>query len=84
MSKQEKEICFNYAREMIEDRIESGLPEIEEAVAQLESPQQMAKAFLEDRRSLKIKFWPLPSSRALTILLLILGFPLWERCCWRD
>ena len=29
---------------MIEDRIENGLPEAE-AVAQLESPQQMAKAF---------------------------------------
>ena len=42
LPKPEKEICFNYAREMIEDRIENGLTETE-AVAQLETPQQMAK-----------------------------------------
>ena len=75
LPKPEKEICFNYAREMIEDRIENGLPEAE-AVAQLESPQQMAKAFLEDRGSLKFKF-SLPINSVMTVILLILGFPLW-------
>lgn len=75
LPKPEKEICFNYAREMIEDRIENGLTETE-AVAQLETPQQMAKAFLEDRGSLKFKF-SLPINSAMTVILLILGFPLW-------
>ena len=59
---------------MIEDRIENGLPEAE-AVAQLETPQQMAKAFLEDRGSLKFKF-SLPINSVMTVILLILGFPL--------
>lgn len=72
---QEKEICFNYAREMIEDRIESGLDEAE-AVAQLETPQAMAKAFKTDRDTLKLNFLP-SSNSVLTIVLLVLGFPLW-------
>ena len=75
LPKPEKEICFNYAREMIEDRIENGFSEAE-AVAQLETPGQMAKAFLEDRGSLKFKF-SLPLNSGLTVILLVLGFPLW-------
>ncbi|MCH1941504.1 HAAS signaling domain-containing protein [Holdemania massiliensis] len=75
LPKSEKDLCFDYAREMIEDRIENGLSE-SEAVAQLETPQQLAKAFLEDRGSLKFKF-SLPLNNVSTLILLILGFPLW-------
>ena len=82
LPKPEKEICFNYAREMIEDRIENGFSEAE-AVAQLETPGQMAKAFLEDRGSLKFKF-SLPLNSGLTVILLVLGFPRGAPCYWRD
>lgn len=69
----EREKYIAFYREMIDDRIEDGSSE-QEAVASLEDVLTISNAILSDpenKDKLKVK----PS--ALTITLLILGFPLW-------
>ena len=74
LPREEREERLNFYIEMIDDRMEEGLPEAE-AVAAVGDPKQLADQILPE-------YFPesghrKASGKGLHILLLILGFPLW-------
>ena len=78
LPKSEREERVNFYREMIEDRIEEGIPE-EEAVAGVGTIDGIVAQILADRPS-AAKEPPKQSGgggKVWVILLLVLGFPVW-------
>ena len=70
---------LSFYGEMIDDRIEEGLPE-EEAVAQTGTVDEIARQILTETplsRIVREKIKPKRSLRAWEIVLIVLGFPLW-------
>ena len=70
---------WDYYSEMIDDRMEEGLTE-EEAVAELGTVEEIAAQILSDiplTRLVKEKIRPKRRLRALEIVLLVLGSPIW-------
>lgn len=73
------EKSLDFYSEMIDDRVEDGLPE-EEAVAALGSIEDIKTQILKDipiTKIIKEKVKPKRSFRGWEIALIILGFPLW-------
>ncbi len=70
---------LEYCAELIDDRVEEGMPEAE-AVAGLGSPEDVAREILLDlpmTKLVKAKMKPKRSLRGWEIALIIIGFPLW-------
>ncbi len=70
---------LEYCAELIDDRVEEGMPEAE-AVSGLGSPEDVAREILLDlpmTKLVKAKMKPKRSLRGWEIALIIIGFPLW-------
>lgn len=70
---------LDYYEEMIDDRIEDGVPE-EQAVEDMGSPDEIMKQLVEYiplQKLVKVKMNPPRSFRVWEIVLIILGSPLW-------
>ena len=79
LSQEDIKRSVDFYTEMIDDRIEDGMPE-EEAVAALGSIEEIRSKILEEipiTRIVKEKITPKRSFRAWEIVLLILGSPVW-------
>ncbi len=79
LSQEDIKRSVDFYTEMIDDRIEDGMPE-EEAVAALGSIEEIRSKILEEipiTRIVKEKITPKRSFRAWEIILLILGSPVW-------
>lgn len=75
MNVSDKNKFITYYDEMISDYIENGMME-EEAVKKIGTPVSIAKELMEDYDSVKLNL-PSTGSRAINIILTIIGFPLW-------
>lgn len=75
MNNSEKNKFIIYYDEMISDYVENGVTE-EEAVKKIGTPMKIAEELLDDYDSVKLNL-PSTGSRALNIILTIIGFPLW-------
>ncbi len=69
----EREKFLSYYREIIEDRIENGLTEID-AVAEMENITIIAERILNDVSAIEI---PKIKHHPLTLVFVIISFPLW-------
>lgn len=70
---------IDYYTEMIEDRMEEGLTE-EEAVKEMGKPEEVASQILMDTpfsKLVKVKVKPKKSLSILSIILIVLGSPVW-------
>lgn len=70
---------LDYYREMLDDRIEDGIPE-ESAVAMMGEPAEVAKKIIAETplpRLIKARVEPVRHKPAWVIILLVLGAPLW-------
>ena len=79
LSQEDIKRSMDFYTEMIDDRIEDGMPE-EEAVAALGSIEEIRGKILEEipiTRIVKEKITPKRSFKAWEIILLILGSPVW-------
>lgn len=79
LPEEDVEKSLEYYSEMIDDRVEDGLPE-EEAVAALGSIEDIKTQILKDipiTKIIKEKVKPKRSLSGLEITLLIVGFPIW-------
>ena len=79
LSQEDIKRSVDFYTEMIDDRIEDGMPE-EEAVAALGSIEEIRGKILEEipmARIVKEKITPKRSFRAWEIILLVLGAPVW-------
>ena len=79
LSQEDIKRSVDFYTEMIDDRIEDGMPE-EEAVAALGSIEEIRSKILEEipiTRIVKEKITPKRSFKAWEIILLILGSPVW-------
>lgn len=75
LPKREREERVNFYREMIDDRIEEGIPE-EEAVAGVGTVDGIVSQILSERPAV-VKEPRKSGGRVGLILLLVLGFPVW-------
>lgn len=71
----EKNKFIIYYDEMISDYVENGAAE-EEAIRKIGTPLKIAEDLLDDYDSVKLNL-PSTGSRALNIVLMTIGFPLW-------
>lgn len=71
----EKNKFIIYYDEMISDYVENGAAE-EEAIRKIGTPLKIAEELLDDYDSVKLNL-PSTGSRALNIVLMTIGFPLW-------
>lgn len=79
LPKKELEKQLAYYGEMLEDRMEDGLPEAE-AVAQMGPPEELAQSILQDQslgRLIRGRIRPRRGWGILQVILLILGSPIW-------
>ena len=70
---------LDYYREMLDDRIEDGIPE-ESAVAMMGTPAEVANRIIAETplpRLIKARVEPVRHKPAWVIILLVLGAPLW-------
>ena len=70
---------LDYYREMLDDRVEDGIPE-ESAVAMIGTPDEVAKKIIAETplpRLIKARVEPVRHKPAWVIVLLVLGAPLW-------
>ena len=70
---------LDYYREMLDDRIEDGIPE-ESAVAMMGTPEEVANRIIAETplpRLIKARVEPVRHKPAWVIMLLVLGAPLW-------
>jgi uncharacterized membrane protein len=75
MNDTEKNKFIIYYDEMISDYVENGAAE-EEAIRKIGTPLKIAEELLDDYDSVKLNL-PSTGSRALNIILMTIGFPLW-------
>jgi len=75
LSRSERKVFISYYDELIEDEIESGIPEAT-AVSYVGDVKQIANDILKNHQETKIKL-PSTGSKVFNIVLLVLGFPLW-------
>lgn len=75
MQKQEREKFITYYDEMISDYVEAGMSE-KDAVQKVGIPMDIAREILSEADTIVL---PLPNinNKAILVILLILGFPLW-------